>query len=376
MTTIIDVLAREILDSRGNPTIEVEVHLEGGCAGRACVPSGASTGKFEAVELRDGDPARYGGKGVSRAVDNVNGEIAERVIGMDALCQAAVDEAMQDLDGTENKGRLGANAILGVSMAVARAAACACGQPLYSYLGGVAARVLPVPMLNILNGGQHADNSVDIQEFMVVPLGAESFAEGLRMGVEVFHSLKSVLRKAGYSTSVGDEGGFAPNLPSNEHALKAIVEAIVAAGYQPGSDIAIALDVAASEFLKDGRYYLEHEGKDFTASELISWYDYLSDRYPIISIEDGMAEEDWAGWVELVRRLGRKLQLVGDDLLVTNTERIARAIELRAANSVLIKLNQIGTVTETLDAIELAKRAGFSVVISHRSGETEDTFIA
>lgn len=376
MTTIIDVLAREILDSRGNPTLEVEVHLEGGAAGRACVPSGASTGKFEAVELRDGDKLRYGGKGVLRAVDNVNGEIAERIIGMDALCQAAVDEAMLDLDGTDNKGRLGANAILGVSMAVARAAASACGQPLYSYLGGVAARVLPVPMLNILNGGQHADNSVDIQEFMVVPLGAETFAEGLRMGVEVFHSLKSVLRQQGYSTSVGDEGGFAPNLPSNEHALKAIVEAIVNAGYQPGSDVAIALDVAASEFLKDGRYYLEHEGKDFSAAELISWYDHLSDRYPIISIEDGMAEEDWEGWSELVRRLGRKLQLVGDDLLVTNTERISRAIEQKAANSVLIKLNQIGTVTETLDAIELSKRAGFSVVISHRSGETEDTFIA
>lgn len=376
MTTIIDVIAREILDSRGNPTLEVDVHLEGGTSGRACVPSGASTGKFEAVELRDGDPARYGGKGVLRAVDNVNGEIAERIIGMDALCQAAVDEAMLDLDGTENKGRLGANAILGVSMAVARAAAAACGQPLYSYLGGVAARVLPVPMLNIINGGQHADNSVDIQEFMVVPVGAETFAEGLRMGVEVFHSLKAVLRKQGYSTTVGDEGGFAPNLPSNEHALKAIVEAIVNAGYQPGSDVAIALDVAASEFLKDGRYYLEHEGRDFSAAELISWYDYLSDRYPVISIEDGMAEEDWEGWVELVRRLGTRLQLVGDDLLVTNTERISQAIELKAANSVLIKLNQIGTVTETLDAIELSKRAGFSVVISHRSGETEDTFIA
>jgi enolase len=376
MTTIIDVLAREILDSRGNPTIEVEVYLDGGAFGRACVPSGASTGKFEAVELRDGDSSRYGGRGVLRAVDNVNGEIAERIIGMDALCQSAVDEAMLDLDGTENKGRLGANAILGVSMAVARAAASACGQPLYSYLGGVAARVLPVPMLNILNGGQHADNSVDIQEFMVVPLGAETFAEGLRMGVEVFHSLKSVLRKQGYSTSVGDEGGFAPSLPSNEHALKAIVEAIVAAGYQPGSEVAIALDVAASEFLRDGRYYLEHEGKDFSASELISWYEYLSDRYPIITIEDGMAEEDWDGWVQLVKRLGRKLQLVGDDLLVTNTERISQAIELQAVNSVLIKLNQIGTVTETLDAIELSKRAGFSVVISHRSGETEDTFIA
>lgn len=376
MSSIIEVLAREVLDSRGNPTVEVEVVLENGVIGRAIVPSGASTGQFEAVELRDGDKSRFLGKGVSRAVDNVNGEIAEALIGLNALNQPSIDELLNDLDGTPNKERLGANAILAVSLAVARAAAESCGLSLYQYIGGVGARVLPVPMMNILNGGKHADNNVDIQEFMVMPVGASSYSEGLRMGVEVFHHLKRVLNKRGYSTAVGDEGGFAPNLSSNEEALEVIVEAIKAAGYKPGEDLCIALDAAATEFYKDGTYVLEHEKKEWKPSELVEWYASLVDKYPIISLEDGMSEEDWDGWKQLRERLGDKIQIVGDDLLVTNTERIARAVKERAVNSVLIKLNQIGTLTETLDAIEMAKRAGWTAVISHRSGETEDTTIA
>jgi enolase len=376
MTTIVEVLAREILDSRGNPTVEVEILLEGGAFGRASVPSGASTGQFEAVELRDNDKKRYLGRGVQMAVDNINGEISQELLGMDALNQVAVDEMLIELDGTPNKGRLGANATLAVSLAVAKAAANASGLPLYQYLGGVGARVLPVPMLNIVNGGHHADNSVDIQEFMVMPTGAVTFSEGLRMGVEVFHNLKMVLGRRGYSTTVGDEGGFAPNLTSNEEALELIVEAIRAAGYEPGQDLSIALDAAASEFYKDGTYVLEHEKKEFDSRQLIDWYARLIEKYPIVSLEDGMAEEDWDGWKKLTERLGKKIQIVGDDLLVTNTERIARAIDEGCANSVLIKLNQIGTLTETIDAIEMAKRAGYTVVISHRSGETEDTSIA
>lgn len=376
MTIIIEVLGREVLDSRGNPTVEVEVTLESGAIGRAIAPSGASTGQFEAVELRDGDKKRFLGKGVSKAVDNVNGEIAEALIGADALNQAGIDTLLIELDGTPNKERLGANAILAVSLAVAKAAASACGMPLYQYIGGVSARVLPVPMLNILNGGQHADNNVDIQEFMVMPVGAESFAEGLRMGVEIYHQLKKVLSKRGYSTAVGDEGGFAPHLSSNEEALELIVEAIDAAGYKPGEEVVIALDAAATEFYKDGIYVLEHEKKEFTSDQMIDWYANLIEKYPIVSLEDGMSEEDWEGWQKLNARLGDKVQIVGDDLLVTNTERISRAIKAKAVNSVLIKLNQIGTLTETLDAIEMSKRAGFTVVISHRSGETEDTTIA
>lgn len=376
MTTIIEIIAREVLDSRGNPTVEVEVTLESGAVGRAIAPSGASTGQFEAVELRDGDKKRFMGKGVLKAVDNINGEIASAIVGADALNQPDIDALLIDLDGTPNKERLGANAILAVSLAVAKAAANTCGLPLYQYLGGVGARVLPVPQMNILNGGKHADNSVDIQEFMVMPIGAESFAEGLRMGVEVFHSLKKVLSKRGYSTAVGDEGGFAPNLASNEEALEVIVEAIKAAGYRPREDIGIAIDAAATEFYKDGTYVLEHEKKELSRGEIIEWYAHLADKYPILSLEDGMAEEDWEGWQQLTARLGSKVQIVGDDLLVTNTERISRAIKLKAVNSVLIKLNQIGTLTETLDAIEMSKRAGYTAVISHRSGETEDTTIA
>jgi len=376
MTTIVEILAREVLDSRGNPTVEVEVTLESGAIGRAIVPSGASTGQFEAVELRDGDKSRFLGKGVSKAVDNINGEIAQELLGADALNQPDIDALLIELDGTPNKERLGANAILAVSLAVARAAASTCGLPLYQYIGGVAARVLPVPMLNILNGGKHADNSVDIQEFMVMPIGAETFSQGLRMGVEIFHNLKKVLSKRGYSTAVGDEGGFAPNLGSNEEALEVIVEAIRAAGYKPGEEVAIALDAAATEFFKDGVYVLEHENKELSAEQMIDWYANLTEKYPIISLEDGMAEEDWEGWQKLNSRLGSKVQIVGDDLLVTNTERISRAIKTKAVNSVLIKLNQIGTLTETLDAIEMAKRAGYTAVISHRSGETEDTTIA
>lgn len=377
MSTIIDVYAREILDSRGNPTVEVEVWTEGGGYGRAAVPSGASTGAFEAVELRDNDD-RYLGKGVEIAVENVNEIISEEVKGMDALDQVGIDELMIEIDGTDNKSKLGANAILGVSMAVAKAGANFLGLPLYQYLGGVNSKTLPVPMMNILNGGEHADNNVDIQEFMVMPVGAESFKEGLRMGAEVFHSLKSVLKGKGLSTSVGDEGGFAPNLSSNEEALSTIVEAIEKAGYTPGEDILLALDVAATEIYnkETKKYVLSGEGKELTQDEMIDFYSNLVDKYPIVSIEDGLDEEDWEGWKKLTDKLGEKVQLVGDDLFVTNTERLERGIKNNTANSILIKLNQIGTITETLDAIEMAKRAGYTAVISHRSGETEDSTIA
>ncbi|SHE28865.1 enolase [Desulfofundulus australicus DSM 11792] len=373
-TTIVDVYAREILDSRGNPTVEVDVLLEGGALGRAAVPSGASTGAHEAVELRDGDPSRYLGKGVQKAVQNVIEKIAPEIIGFDALEQVMLDKTLIELDGTPNKSRLGANAILGVSLATAKAAAQAVGLPLYQYLGGVNARRLPVPMMNILNGGKHADNNVDIQEFMIMPVGAPTFAEALRMGAEVFHNLKKVLKKKGLNTAVGDEGGFAPSLDSNEEACAVIIEAIEAAGYRPGEDVALAIDAAATEFFKDGRYVLE--GKEFTAEGLIDYYAALVERYPIFSIEDGLAEDDWENWVKLTARLGGRVQLVGDDLYVTNTERLKKGIQLRASNSILIKVNQIGTLTETLEAIEMARRAGFTAVVSHRSGETEDTFIA
>jgi enolase len=373
-TTIVDVYAREILDSRGNPTVEVDVLLEGGALGRAAVPSGASTGAHEAVELRDGDPSRYLGKGVQKAVQNVIEKIAPEIIGFDALEQVMLDKTLIELDGTPNKSRLGANAILGVSLATARAAAQAVGLPLYQYLGGVNARRMPVPMMNILNGGKHADNNVDIQEFMIMPVGAPTFAEALRMGAEVFHNLKKVLKKKGLNTAVGDEGGFAPSLDSNEEACAVIIEAIEAAGYRPGEDVALAIDAAATEFFKDGRYVLE--GKEFTAEGLIDYYAALVERYPIFSIEDGLAEDDWENWVKLTARLGDRVQLVGDDLYVTNTERLRKGIQLRASNSILIKVNQIGTLTETLEAIEMARQAGFTAVVSHRSGETEDTFIA
>ncbi|MEW9032660.1 MAG: phosphopyruvate hydratase, partial [Planifilum fimeticola] len=376
MTTINHVLAREVLDSRGNPTVEVEVYLESGARGRAIVPSGASTGAHEAVELRDGDKERYLGKGVLKAVQNVNDVIAPKLEGMDALEQVAIDRLLIDLDGTPNKGKLGANAILGVSMAVARAAAEALGMPLYAYLGGFNAKVLPVPMMNILNGGKHADNNVDIQEFMIMPVGAKSFAEGLRMGVEVFHSLKSVLKEKGLATSVGDEGGFAPNLSSNEEALQTIMAAIERAGYRPGEDVRLSLDVASTELYRDGAYHLAGEGVTKSADEMISYYRELVEKYPIVSIEDGLAEDDWEGWKKLTEALGGKVQLVGDDLFVTNTERLSRGIEAGVGNSILIKVNQIGTLTETFDAVEMAKRAGYTAVISHRSGETEDTTIA
>jgi len=376
MSSIIDVHGREVLDSRGNPTVEVEVVLASGVVARALVPSGASTGAFEAVELRDGDKSRYGGKGVLKAVENVNTIIAPALLDHDALDQVYIDKLLIELDGTENKGKLGANAILGASMAVARAAADFLGLPLYRYLGGATAHILPVPMLNILNGGKHADNNVDIQEFMVMPVGAPDFRTGLRMATEVFHSLKKVLKGRGLNTSVGDEGGFAPNLESNEAALQAIVEAIEAAGYKPGQDVVLALDVAATEIYKDGKYHLAGEGRSLTPAELVNYYSQMTEKYPIISIEDGMAEEDWDGWADLTKVLGRKVQLVGDDLFVTNVPRLAKGIELGTCNSILIKLNQIGTVTETLAAIETAKRAGYTAVISHRSGETEDTFIA
>lgn len=374
---ITDVYAREILDSRANPTVEVEVTLEDGTVEWAAVPSGASTGAFEAVELRDGDKGRYLGKGVLNAVDNVNNEIAPRIIGMNVFDQPLIDKTMIELDGTKNKSRLGANAILGVSLAVARAAAKAAGLSLYQYLGGVNAKVLPVPMMNILNGGKHADNNVDIQEFMIMPVGAKSFSEALRMCAEVFHSLKSILNKAGLATGVGDEGGFAPNLKSNEEAIKVIIEAIEKAGYVQGKDISIAIDAAATELYKDdGKYHLEGEGKVLSSSEMIDFYASLVDKYPIISLEDGLSEEDWDGWKLLTERLGHKIQLVGDDLFVTNTERVKKGISLGVANSVLIKLNQIGTLTETLNTIEMAKKAGYTAVVSHRSGETEDTTIA
>ncbi len=378
MSLIIDVYAREVLDSRANPTIEVEVWTEDGAFGRALVPSGASTGAFEAVELRDGDKSRYLGKGVLTAVNNVNEIISAEVVGMDVFDQVSIDQLLIDLDGTPNKGKLGANAILGVSIAVARAAADQLGMPLYQYIGGINAKVLPLPMLNILNGGDHADNNVDIQEFMVMPVGAPNFREALRMGAEIFHSLKAELKSRGLSTSVGDEGGFAPNLSSNEEALSVIVEAIEKAGYKPGEDIMLALDVAASEMYDKDRkvYKLEGEGKELSVEEMIDYYADLVDKYPIISIEDGLDEDDWDGWKALTERLGDKVQLVGDDLFVTNTERLQKGIELGIANSILIKLNQIGTITETLDAIELAKVNGYTAVISHRSGETEDTTIA
>ncbi len=378
MTVISDIRAREILDSRGNPTVEVEVWTESGGFGRAGVPSGASTGAFEAVELRDNDKSRYLGKGVLEAVANVNDIIATEIIGMDAVEQLTIDSRLIELDNTANKGKLGANAILGVSMAVARAAANTLGLPLYQYLGGVNAKVLPVPMMNILNGGQHADNNVDIQEFMVMPVGACCFKEALRMGTEVFHSLKSVLKSKGLNTAVGDEGGFAPNLTSNEEALKTIVEAIEKAGYIPGKDIMLALDVAASELYdsETGMYNLSGEGKSLNRAQMVDFYVDLVNKYPIISIEDGMDEEDWIGWANLTERLGKKIQLVGDDLFVTNTERLQKGIKENVANSILIKLNQIGTITETLDAIEMAKRAGYTAVVSHRSGETDDTTIS
>ena len=378
MSVIESVYAREVLDSRGNPTVEVEVVLESGAQGRAIVPSGASTGAFEAVELRDGDKSRYLGKGTQTAVDNVNNIIAEQLEGMESTDQPGIDALLIELDGTHNKGKLGANAILGVSMAVARASADELGLPLYQYIGGVNAKQLPVPMMNILNGGEHADNSVDVQEFMILPVGAPSFKEGLRMGAEVFHSLKKVLGEKGLACGVGDEGGFAPNLGSNREALELIVEAIKAAGYEPGKDVMLGLDVAATEMYdKETKLYdLKHEGKKLTAEEMVDLYEDWATNFPIITIEDGLDEEDWDGWKVLTDRLGKKIQLVGDDLFVTNTERLERGIEAGVANSILIKVNQIGTITETLDAIEMAKRAGYTAVISHRSGETEDTTIA
>ena len=375
MTIIVDVVGRQILDSRGNPTVEVEVELESGAAGRAAVPSGASTGEFEAVELRDGGD-EYGGKSVRRAVDNVNNEIAEELLGLDATDQRIVDQTLIALDGTPNKAKLGANAILGASLAVAHAAAAAMGLPLYQYVGGCNAHVLPVPMMNIMNGGQHADNNVDLQEFMAMPAGAESFEEALRMGAEVFHSLASVLRDRGLSTAVGDEGGFAPNLSSNEEAIEVIVAAIEKAGFEPGKDVFIALDPAASSFYQDGKYVLAGEGRTLDSAGMVEFYQALVDKYPIISIEDGMAEDDWDGFKLMTDTLGGRIQIVGDDIFVTNTERIARGIELGCANSVLIKLNQIGTLSETLDAIEMTQRAGWTAVVSHRSGETEDVSIA
>ena len=378
MSVIESVYAREVLDSRGNPTVEVEVVLESGAEGRAIVPSGASTGAFEAVELRDGDKSRYLGKGTQTAVDNVNNIIAEQLEGMESTDQPAIDALLIELDGTHNKGKLGANAILGVSMAVARASAEELGLPLYQYIGGVNAKQLPVPMMNILNGGEHADNSVDVQEFMILPVGAPTFKEGLRMGAEVFHSLKKVLSERGLACGVGDEGGFAPNLGSNREALELIVEAIEKAGYEPGKDVMLGLDVAATEMYdKETKLYdLKHEGKKLTAEEMVDLYEDWATNFPIITIEDGLDEEDWDGWKVLTERLGKKIQLVGDDLFVTNTERLERGIEAGVANSILIKVNQIGTITETLDAIEMAKRAGYTAVISHRSGETEDSTIA
>jgi enolase len=376
VTIINDIYAREILDSRGNPTVEVEVFLEGGGWGRAAVPSGASTGAYEAVELRDKDEKRYFGKGVLDAVNNVNAIIAPELVGMDALDQREVDRQLIELDSTPNKSKLGANAILGVSLAVAKAAADALGLPLYRYLGGVNAHTLPVPMMNILNGGKHADNNVDIQEFMVMPAGASTFAEALRMGAEVFHSLKAVLKAKGLGTAVGDEGGFAPDLRSNVEAIEVILEAITKAGYEPGKDCFIALDPASTELYRDGKYVFAGEGVTRTSAEMIDFWADLVEKYPIISIEDGLAEDDWEGWQELTKRLGHKVQLVGDDLFVTNTERLHRGIETGAANAILIKVNQIGTLTETLEAIEMAKKAGYTAVVSHRSGETEDTTIA
>ncbi|GGG09998.1 phosphopyruvate hydratase [Paenibacillus aceti] len=376
MTIISDVYAREVLDSRGNPTVEVEVYLESGAIGRAIVPSGASTGAHEAVELRDGDNSRYLGKGVLKAVENVNEHIAPEVIGMDALDQLGIDKLMIALDGTPNKGKFGANAILAVSMAVARAAADALDLPLYVYLGGFNAKQLPVPMMNIVNGGAHADNNVDVQEFMILPVGAPSFKEALRTGAEIFHNLKSVLKAKGLNTAVGDEGGFAPNFTSNEDALSSIMEAIEKAGYKPGVDVFLGMDVASTEFFKDGKYHLDGEGKSFTSAEFVDLLASWVDKYPIITIEDGCSEDDWEGWKLLTEKLGDKIQLVGDDLFVTNTERLEKGINEGIGNSILIKVNQIGTLTETFDAIEMAKRAGYTAVVSHRSGESEDSTIA
>ena len=376
MSAIVDVIAREILDSRGNPTVEADVLLESGVMGRAAVPSGASTGTKEAVELRDGDKQRYLGKGVLKAVEFVNTEIAEAIIGLDAMEQAFIDQTMIELDGTENKSRLGANAMLAVSMAVAKAAAEESGLPLYRYLGGASRMEMPVPMMNIINGGAHATGGADIQEFMVVPVGSQSFREALRCGAEIFHHLKAILHHKGLSTTVGDEGGFAPSLGSNEAALKVIVEAIEAAGYVPGADVAIAMDPAASEFYKDGKYHLKADGLTLSSAQIVDMYASWVDKYPIISIEDGMSEHDWAGWKLLTDRLGKSTQLVGDDVFVTNTKILSEGIKQGIANSILIKINQIGTLTETFAAIEMAKRAGYTAVISHRSGETEDTTIA
>lgn len=376
MSFITDVYAREILDSRGNPTVEVDVVLTDGVFGRAAIPSGASTGAFEAVELRDGDDTRYMGKGVLKAVENVNEVIAPEVEGLNPFDQPGLDRVLLELDGTENKGNLGANAILGVSLAAAKAAAESLGIPLYQYLGGVNAKELPVPLMNILNGGKHADNNVDIQEFMIMPVGASSFAEALRMGTEVYHSLKAVLKEKSLATAIGDEGGFAPSLESNEDALLCIVDAIQRAGYQPGEQVALALDVAATELYENGVYNLAGEGVKKTSDEMIDYYENLIQRYPILSIEDGLDEEDWEGWQKLTQRLGDKVQLIGDDLFVTNPKRLARGIKEKCGNSILIKLNQIGTLSETLDAIEMAKRAGYTAVISHRSGETEDVTLA
>jgi len=377
MSVITALKAREILDSRGNPTLEVDCTLEGGARGRAAVPSGASTGEHEAIELRDGDAARYRGKGVQKAVRNVHESLAPALLGMDALEQAALDARMIELDGTPNKSKLGANALLGVSLAIAKAAAADRDLPLYRHLGGVNACLLPVPMMNVLNGGKHADNNVDLQEFMIVPLGAPSFREALRWGTEVFHGLHAVLSKRGMATAVGDEGGFAPNLASNEDALKVLIEAIEKAGYQPGEQVALALDPAASEFFADGTYVLQGEGgRRLDPAGMVDYYATLCSRYPIVSIEDGLAEDDWAGWSAITRKLGDRVQLVGDDLFVTNVTRLARGIREGVANSILIKLNQIGTLTETLEAVEMAHRAGYTAVISHRSGETEDVTIA
>jgi len=373
---IVDVVARQIIDSRCFPTVEVEVYLEDGTMGRAAVPSGASTGMYEAVELRDGDKDKFLGKGVLTAVKNVNDTIAEELIGSNVYDQTSIDKMLIELDGTDNKSKLGANAILGVSLAVANAAANSLNMPLYRYIGGINAKVLPVPMMNIINGGSHADNSVDLQEFMIMPAGAPTFSEALRMCAEVYHTLKKILNDKGYSTGIGDEGGFAPNLKSNQEALDVIIEAIEKAGYKAGEEIFIAIDAASSEYYKDGKYVLEHEGRTLTSAEMVDFFEEWVNKYPIISIEDGMAEEDWDGWKLITERLGKKIQLVGDDLFVTNTERLEKGIELGVGNSILIKLNQIGTLTETLNAIEMANRAGYTAVVSHRSGETEDTTIA
>ncbi len=376
MSIIEDILAREVLDSRGNPTIEVEVYLIDGAVGRAIVPSGASTGTYECLELRDGDPQRYGGKGVLKAVENVNDEIAGQLVGWSVFDQQGIDQFLIELDGTPNKSRLGGNAILGVSLAVARAAAGALELPLYRYVGGVAGKTMPVPMMNILNGGRHAEDSTDLQEFMVMPTGASSFQEALRWGTEIYHSLRKVLRAKGYNTGVGDEGGFAPALKSNEEAIEVILEAIDGAGYEPGKDIHIALDPAASEFFEDGKYHLRKEGRTLSGPEMVDFYLEWVEKYPIISIEDGLAEDDWEAWKLLMERIGDRVQIVGDDLFVTNVERLRQGIEEKAANSILIKLNQIGTLSETIAAVEMATRAGWTTVISHRSGETEDTTIA